>query len=104
MEGLCQNWGFYFVASPDTNSIGISDVKDALASFRDYTAWTEVLPTQLEYPRERASCQGTNEAIARKAFMKVLAARVVVFEEFLELAVRIDGHIHKHAWLMFQMS
>jgi hypothetical protein len=39
--------------------------------------------------------------------MKVLAAQMVVFKLFLELTVKMDGHLqekHKHAWLMFQIS
>jgi hypothetical protein len=39
--------------------------------------------------------------------MKMFAARIVVFELFLEVAVKMDGCLqekHKLAWLMFQLS
>jgi hypothetical protein len=107
MEGLSQNWGFYFVAAKDTNAVGVCDMQDALESVKAYSTWTEVLPNRSKYPEARANSQATNNAIAHKAFMKVLAVRVVVFEQFLQLAVQMDGHLqdkHKHAWLMFQIS
>jgi hypothetical protein len=105
MEGLSQHWGFYFVAAPDTNSVGVSDMKEALESVQDYPSWTE--DREIQATAQRATCQSVNKGIANNAFMKVLAARVVVFEHFLELAVKTDGYLqekHKHAWLMFQIS
>ena len=80
-------------------------MKDAILSVRDHPNWTVDL--QKHTPQERATFQTINQDIATQVFMKVLAARVVVFEQFLELAIQMDGHLqqkHKHAWLMFQLS
>jgi len=67
---------------------------DAIFSVKHYPNWTADL--QKHTPQERATFQTTNQDIATQVFMKVLAARVVIFEQFLELAI--------HAWLMFQLS
>ena len=32
MEALTKYWGFYFVATPDVNGVGIRDLRDALQS------------------------------------------------------------------------
>ena len=58
-------------------------------------------------PVQQASQNKVNSLIASKQLQKVLAARIVVFRLFLELAILVDGNLqekHKHIWLLFQLS
>jgi hypothetical protein len=57
--------------------------------------------------RKRAAQQAANRKILSKHLRKVLAARIVVFQLFLQLAIDVDGKLqekHKHIWLLFQLS
>ena len=39
LEGLTKYWGFYLVAVPDANGVGINDFAEALAQFTEYWEW-----------------------------------------------------------------
>ena len=104
MEVLTKYWGFYFVATPDSNGVGIRDLQDALQLVASYLEW---VPDLNKVPPEKRTAQNdVNKRIAYRAFQRVLAARIVVFQLFLEVAVRIDGCLqekHKRIWLLFQL-
>jgi hypothetical protein len=71
----------------------------------DYGEWISDLNTVPS--AERAAQHESNRLIASKLLRKVLAARIVVFELFLELAIKIDKSLqekHKRIWLLFQLS
>jgi hypothetical protein len=56
---------------------------------------------------ERAAQEKVNSRIASKHLRKVLAARIVVFQLFLQLAIQVHGTLqekHKRIWLLFQLS
>ena len=105
MEGLTKYWGFYFVAVLDANGVGVGDLHDALNNVSEYGAWmSDIRPLP---PRERARQNELNSQIASNHLRKVLAARIVVFQLFLQLAITVDGEIlekHKRIWLLFQLS
>jgi hypothetical protein len=104
MEGLTKYWGFYFVAVPDANGVGVRDLQDTLKDFW-YEEWMSDLRSLP--PGERARQNEINSRIASKHLRKVLAARIVVFQLFLQLAIEVDGKIlekHKRIWLLFQLS
>jgi hypothetical protein len=105
LECLTKYWGFYFVAVIDGNGVGISDLQGALNGVRKYQEWWSDLSFQtLE---ERVHQSEVNSRIASKLFKKVLAARILVFELFLDIAIQVDGSLqekHKRAWLLFQLS
>ena len=105
MEGLTKYWGFYFVAAPDINGVGIQDLQDALEAFVEYQDWISDI---LTLPSgERARQNELNSLIASKHLRRVLAARIVVFQLFLQLAIVVDGQLqekHKRIWLLFQLS
>jgi len=69
-----------------------------------YDGWTSDLrgvPSE-----QRTARNATNSSIASKVIRKVLAARIVVFQRFLEIAIKIDGKLqekHKRIWLLFQL-
>jgi hypothetical protein len=105
LEGLTQYWGFYFVAALDHNFVGVNDLQAALDAVRGNDEWTDDLRTvggQQQGERNRF-----NIDISNRAIRKVLAARVLVFKLFLQLAQARDGKLlpeHRRIWLLFQLS
>jgi hypothetical protein len=105
MEGLAKYWGFYLVAVPDTNGVGVTDLRDALHEVSLYDGWESDL-SRLP-PDDRTSQSELNRRVATRALQKVFAARIVVFELFLQLAIQLDGDLqekHRRIWLLFQLS
>lgn len=105
MEGLTKYWGFYLVAAPDVSGIGIRDLQDALDLVANYREWVPD-PHGLS-PGQRAAQNNINSQIASRVFHRVLAARIVVFKFFLQVAIQVDGGLqekHKRIWLLFQLS
>src|ERR1700733_12936711 len=105
LEGLARYWGFYFVAIPDINGVGVRDLRDALDNVTQYSEWVSDL-NLIKY-EERAAQQEVNRWIVSKHLRRVLAARVIVFELFLQLAMEAHGSLqekHKRIWLFFQLS
>jgi hypothetical protein len=106
LESLTSYWGYYLVAVPDANGVGVRDMQQALLGLKDYEEWHSDL-TSITSVEERSKQNDINVSIASKALRKVLAARTVVFEEFLKVAIKIDGSLqekHKRIWLLFQLS
>lgn len=105
LESLINFWGFYFVAVPDVNGVGVRDLHDALEGVTECREWVSDLRPLSSEQRVRQS--GDNSWIASKALKKVLAARIVVFQLFLQLAIQVHGSLqetHKRIWLLFQLS
>ena len=105
MEGLTKYWGFYLVAIPDVNGVGIRDLQDALEDIGGCREWTSDLRPLPSGQRSRQN--DLNGLIASKHLRKVLAARIAVFQLFLQLAIVVDGKLqekHKRIWLLFQLS
>ena len=105
LEGLTKYWGFYLVAVPDANGVGINDFAEALAQFTEYWEWVTDLRS-LDVTR-RAAQDEVNSRIASRHLRRVLAARIVVFRLFLQLAIQVDGTLQekdRRIWLWFQLS
>jgi len=103
LEGLTKYWGFYFVAAQDINKVGIRDLADALDRIGEDAQWVSDLRSVS--PRKRALQNDLNKRIARRHLHIVLAARIIVFKLFLQLAIKVDGELldkHKRIWLLFQ--
>jgi hypothetical protein len=105
LEGLTKYWGFYLVAAPDVSGVGVRDLRDALDDVAQYSDW----PSDLEKvdAGERAGQHEVNSQIASKQFRRVLAAHIVVFQLFLQLATEVHGSLqekHKRIWLLLQLS
>jgi hypothetical protein len=105
LEGLTKYWGFYIVAALDDNGVGVRDLPDALDDIAQYNGWqTDLKSLPLE---DRANQNDCNSLIASRQLLKVLAARIAVFELFLDVAIQVDGELqekHKRIWLLFQLS
>jgi hypothetical protein len=105
LEALTKYWGFYLVAIPDTNGVGVRDFQDALEEVSQYSGWVSDL--QNLNRREQADQEVVNSQIASKHLKKVLAARIVVFQLFLQTVIQVHGTLqeeHKRIWLLFQLS
>jgi hypothetical protein len=105
LEALTKYWGFYLVAIPDINGVGVRDFQDALNEVPQYLGWVSDL--QNLDVRERADQEVVNSQIASKHLKKVLAARIVVFQLFLQTVIQVHGTLqekHKRIWLLFQLS
>lgn len=104
MEGLIKYWGFYLVAVPDVNGVGIRDLRNALDLVANYRGWVSDL--HWVSPGQRAAQNDINSQIASRVFHRVLAARIVVFRFFLQVVIQVDGNLqekHKRIWLLFQL-
>ncbi len=105
LEGLTKYWGFYFVAALDINRVGIPDLADALVKMARDPQWVSDL--RGVSPDKRARQNDLNSRIAWKQLQTILAARIVVFKLFLQLAIKVDGELlekHKRIWLLFQSA
>ncbi len=64
MEALTKYWGFYLVATPDANDVGLRDLRDALELVARYREW---VPDLKQVPEERRATQNEfNNQIASK--------------------------------------
>jgi len=93
LEGLTKYWGFYLVAIPNTNGVGVRDLEEALNQVAQDSEWVSDLEN-IDV-RERAAQGVVNSQIASKHLRKVLAARIVVFRLFLQLAIQVDGTLQE---------
>ena len=77
MESLTKFWGFYFVAVPDANGVGVQDLRDTLLGVARYYEWVpDLRPLS---PQKRVIQSQLNSRIASHLFKKALAARLMVF-------------------------
>ena len=105
LEGLTKSWGLYFVAARDNNGVGVNDLEAAMGNIGRYQDWTEDISSYVGPARDDRN--KSNIYISNRAIRKVLAARLVVFRLFLQLAKARDGHVgpkHQRLWLLFQLS
>ena len=104
LEGLALHWGFYFVAKPDPKGVGVTDLSYAMDFIRQHPEWKEDL-SELA-PEQRSSQHDANRQITTDCLKRLLVARILVFEAFLEEAIQLDGKLeakHRHFWLLFQL-
>jgi hypothetical protein len=105
-EGLCKNWGFYFVAKPDTSGLGVSDLQEMIQKMGSDPNW---IPNVLKSDDPQVALEGneSNEKIAFNLLYRVLVARWLVLQTFIEVAKeQYNGDVPddlKYAWLLFQI-
>jgi hypothetical protein len=105
LEGLTKFWGLYFVAARDNNGVGVNDLEAALGDVGQYEDWT--VDVRLYEGQDRTDRNKYNIYISNRAIRKVVAARLVVFRSFLQLAKARNGNVgpeHQRHWLLFQLS
>ena len=76
LEGLTKYWGFYFVASPDANDVGIRDLQIILDNVVNEEGWMSDLHHL--HSKDRRRQNESNSRLAFKHLRKLLAARIVV--------------------------
>ncbi|KAJ7163114.1 hypothetical protein C8R46DRAFT_335055 [Mycena filopes] len=93
-EGLCQNWGLYFTVVVDNGYLGSKDIKDAIDNRMKADGFDE-------YGEEKQQ----NSALVLRWFASILLARLLILQQFLEIAV--DSGLteeHKKRWLLMQLG
>ncbi|KAJ7763947.1 hypothetical protein DFH07DRAFT_738521 [Mycena maculata] len=87
-EGLCQNWGFYFVGAIDMNGIGSGDLQRLLSLHIE--SKTVVHSQDVE----------ENIKITQRCLRRLLLCRLLVFSIFAEhIGTAVE---HKKLWLLLQ--
>ncbi|KAK7452133.1 hypothetical protein VKT23_012238 [Stygiomarasmius scandens] len=97
-EGLCSNWGFYFICEPDSSRLGSSEIFDVIAgTLRKAPGFRPFVKTTHE--------SESNRRMAHRQFSEVLLSRLLIFKLFLKYAMQ-EGIVedHKKRWLLAQLS
>ena len=98
-EGLWRYFGLYFTASTKPDGIGSGDLEQIL----------EQLPRRLVILTDDnwETALPANQDVAKRRFLSVLYARLLIFRTFLECANSMPGGIreeHKSRWLLLQIA
>ncbi|KAF7299288.1 hypothetical protein MIND_00877700 [Mycena indigotica] len=101
-EGLCVNWGLYFTIEVDTGYLGSNDLERKLSQLIDETELASVDHSAADGP-ERVQ---RNSDVANRWFGAILLARLLLFQQFLEISSRGSLSIpnRQMRWLEFQLS
>jgi hypothetical protein len=105
LEGLCENWGFYFTSLIDSSMLGSSDVQNAIRTrVPDSPTFHPNLP-----PAGSATYEASldaNRKIANRVFRQIFLARLYIFHSFA-LLMRANGgdyQPYKSRWLFLQLQ
>ncbi|KAJ7075258.1 hypothetical protein B0H15DRAFT_956663 [Mycena belliarum] len=105
-EGLCENWGFYFIMEGDSNHLGASDLGREFYKELDAVGaqgFAFHLPSQ-DSPTFAADALKRNIDIIDRIYSVVLLGRLLIFQMFSEI---IDSRgiteAHKRRWLLLQL-
>ena len=101
LEGLWRNWGLYFTARSEPEKVGSSDLEDVLQDLKWFQRFEEITEENQD------GALAANRRVAKRRFLLILYARVLVFRVFLECASEIPGGItedHKGRWLLIQVA
>ncbi|KAK0503728.1 hypothetical protein EDD18DRAFT_1062456, partial [Armillaria luteobubalina] len=101
LEGLHENWGFYFTAAIDSSTLGSRDISRTLLSF-DTSVFRTMLPPKDDPTFE--TCLDVNTRFTHRQFSGILLARLVVFKRFLEDASGKPDDEMRHRWLLAQLQ
>ncbi|KAL0057441.1 hypothetical protein AAF712_015916, partial [Marasmius tenuissimus] len=92
LEAMAQNWGFYFICrDPRHDGLGSSDMFQVFDKL--FEADPQFRPNHFQsfhekaLPREDRQVLADNVAVARRLFIPVLLARLILFRQFIELMV-----------------
>ncbi|KAF8152550.1 hypothetical protein B0H34DRAFT_663642 [Crassisporium funariophilum] len=112
LEGLCENWGFYFTSLVDSSLLGSSDVQNSIQTHvPDSHKFRHILPPAGSAGYEAAL--KANREIASRIFRQIFLARLMIFNLFAETmstCIKINGgvhedpHVYKSRWLLLQLQ
>ncbi|KAJ6521345.1 hypothetical protein DFH09DRAFT_1425033 [Mycena vulgaris] len=103
-EGLCQNWGLYFTVHVDSGLLGARDIEDAVDNGLGWAAGFHPFPDADDKIVDISEARKKNSGMVSRVFGAVLLARLLLFQQFLEMA-SADGltEEHKRQWLLMQL-
>jgi hypothetical protein len=105
-EGLCRHYGFCFVAAQGPDGIGARDLEGMIKRMGHSPGWVDDIFTD-PAPEKVSIANRQNNSIASDRISKVLFARWMVFQLFIEVAKEIYGEDLnddiKKRWLLFQI-
>ncbi|KAJ3505936.1 hypothetical protein NLJ89_g7152 [Agrocybe chaxingu] len=108
LEGLCENWGFYFTSLVDSSLLGSSDIQNSIQTHvPDSDKFRRVLPPAGSAGYD--SALKVNRDIASRIFRQTFLARLMVFNLFAEIMNHhaesnvVDSRIYKARWLLLQL-
>lgn len=108
LEGLCENWGFYFTSLVDSSLLGSSDVQNSIQSHIPHAPkFRQNLPPSNSGGYD--SALKTNREIAGRTFRQIFLARLIIFNRFAELmsncrTIGQDSRVFKARWLLLQLQ
>jgi hypothetical protein len=98
LEGLCRNWGFYFVCTKgSTRSPGSEDLSHTIEKMRERSGFCEKVDP-MDHNADRQ-----NRSIAQRYLRNVLLARMLLFDLFLRHSRHLDILKRQKCWLMMQV-
>jgi len=115
MEGLCENWGFYFTSIIDSSLLGSSDIQN---SIRTHVPESKQFRHVLPPPGSAGYENGlrANREIAGRIFRRIFLARLLIFHLFAETMAQgccmklnaptsqDDYRIYRSRWLFLQLQ
>ncbi|EAU81607.2 hypothetical protein CC1G_02623 [Coprinopsis cinerea okayama7 len=104
LEGLCQNWGFYFTSLVDSSLLGSTDVQNAISTHvPDTPGFRAELPPAGTKTYEDSLKR--NRQIASRVFRQVLLARLLLFHLFVTTMDRsTPPQTLRERWLLLQLQ
>jgi hypothetical protein len=114
MEGLCENWGFYFTSLVDSSLLGSSDIQNSIQTHvPDSKGFRRVLPPAGSAGYDNAL--QVNREIAGRIFRRIFLARLMIFHLFAETMTegchlkpnapsQDDYRVYRSRWLFLQLQ
>ncbi|KAJ3757752.1 hypothetical protein EV360DRAFT_70872 [Lentinula raphanica] len=108
LEGLTQHWGFYFLCSHDGSGLGSSDLANMINNgLMDDPNFTVNLSSVEDLILEDHLLR--NRQLARRHFLEVLLARLIIFATYLEVIFTETTNSYtekdlKKMWLILQLK
>ncbi|KAF8970889.1 hypothetical protein BDZ97DRAFT_1694140 [Flammula alnicola] len=112
LEGLCENWGFYFTSLVDSSLLGSSDVQNSIQTHvPDSPKFRHILPPAGSAGYEAAL--KANREIASRVFRQIFLARLIIFNLFAQTMNHYmntneeadeDPRLYKTRWLLLQLQ
>ncbi|KJA20635.1 hypothetical protein HYPSUDRAFT_141950 [Hypholoma sublateritium FD-334 SS-4] len=112
LEGLCENWGFYFTSLVDSSLLGSSDVQNSIQTHvPDSHQFRRILPPMGSSGYDAAL--KANRDIANRVFRQIFLSRLIIFNLFTETMLEYinthedaprDPRVFKTRWLLLQLQ
>lgn len=116
MEGLCENWGFYFTSLIDSSLLGSIDIQNSIQTHvPDAKGFRRVLPPAGSAGYDNAL--RVNRDVASRVFRRIFLARLMIFHLFAETMAQgcylkpssstpgdDSSRVYRSRWLFLQLQ